>query len=119
MGEANKQLKHQYAHKLHNQYYVAIAHSVLQTSDHTESFTWFHGHLALTFGSHSKLGKISSWLTAIETTFSVTSEESQESQLSKEFPAKTEWDWLAGIKDKQPGDAKQVADPAFGAQISS
>ena len=32
-AEANEQLKHQYAHKLHDQYYTAIAHSVLQTSD--------------------------------------------------------------------------------------
>ena len=51
-AEANKQLKHQYAHKLHDQYYAAIAHSALQTSDHMESFTQFCGHLALIFGSH-------------------------------------------------------------------
>ena len=38
-AEANKQLKHQYGHKLHDQYNAAIAHSVLQTSIHTESFT--------------------------------------------------------------------------------
>ena len=38
-AEANEQLKHQYAHKLHDQYYAAIAHSALQTSDHMESFT--------------------------------------------------------------------------------
>ena len=31
-AEANKQLKHQYAHRLHDQYYTAIAHSALQTS---------------------------------------------------------------------------------------
>ena len=49
-AEANEQLKHQYAHKLHDQYYVAIAHSALQTYNHTESFTQFHGCLALTFG---------------------------------------------------------------------
>ena len=75
-AEADKQLKHQYAHKLHDQYYAAIAHSVVQTSNHRESFTQFHGHLALTFGSHSNLGKSSSWATAIETTFSMISEES-------------------------------------------
>ena len=57
-AEANKQLKYQYAHKLHDQYYAGIASSVLQTSDHMESFTQFHGHLALTFDSHSKLGKL-------------------------------------------------------------
>ena len=73
-AEANEQLKHQYAHKLHNQYYTATAHSALQTSDHTESFTKLCGHLALTFGSCNKLGKISSWATAIETTASMISE---------------------------------------------
>ena len=36
-AEANKQPKHQYAHKLHDQYYAVIAHSVLLTSDHTEN----------------------------------------------------------------------------------
>ena len=35
-AEANEQLKHQYAHKLYDQYYAGIAHSALQTSDHTE-----------------------------------------------------------------------------------
>ena len=73
-AEANEQLKHQYAHKLHAQYYAAIAHSALQTSNHMESFTQFHGHLALTFGSHNKLGRISSQATAIETTASTISE---------------------------------------------
>ena len=38
-AEANEQLKHQYAHKLHDQYYAAIAHSVLQTSNPMETFT--------------------------------------------------------------------------------
>ena len=42
-AEANEQLKHQYAHKLHDQYYAAIAHSALQTSDHMETFTQFCG----------------------------------------------------------------------------
>ena len=37
--EANEHLKNQYAHKLHDQYYAAIAHSVLQTSDPLETFT--------------------------------------------------------------------------------
>ena len=73
-AEANEQLKHQYAHKLHDQYYAAIAHSALQTSDPMETFTQFHGQLALTFGSCSKSGKISSWATAIETTASTISE---------------------------------------------
>ena len=42
-AEANEQLKHQYAHKLHDHYYRAIAHSVLQTSDPMETFTQFRG----------------------------------------------------------------------------
>ena len=82
-AEANKQLKYQYAHKLHDQYYAAIAHSALQTSDHMESFIQFDGHLAITFGNYSKLGKISSWATMIEPTSSVISEESWNSQLSE------------------------------------
>ena len=73
-AEANKQLKNQYAHKLHNQYYAAIAHSVLQTSDPSETFTQFQGRLALTFSSCSKSGKVSSWTAAIETTASMISE---------------------------------------------
>ena len=73
-AEANKQLKNQYAHKLHDQYYAAIAHSVLQTSDPSETFTQFWGRLALTFGSCSRSGKVSSWTAAIETTASMISE---------------------------------------------
>ena len=42
-AEANKQLKNQYAHKLHDQYYAVIAHSVLQTSNPSETFTQFQG----------------------------------------------------------------------------
>ena len=42
-AEANEQLKNQYAHKLHDQYYAAIARSVLQTSDPSETFTQFWG----------------------------------------------------------------------------
>ena len=74
-AEANEQLKHQYVHKLHDQYYAATAHSALQTSHHTESLTQFHGPLALTFGSCSKSGQISSWATTTETTSSMISEE--------------------------------------------
>ena len=55
--EANEQLRNQYAHKLHDQYYAVIPHSVLQTSDPSETFTQFWGRLALTFGSRSKSGK--------------------------------------------------------------
>ena len=42
-AEANEQLKNQYAHKLHNQYYAAIAWSMLQTSNPLETFTQFQG----------------------------------------------------------------------------
>ena len=76
-AEANEQLKSQYAHKLHDQYYAAIAHSVLQT------FTQFRGQLALTFGSRSRSGRVTSWTAAIETTASVISEVSWEPKLSK------------------------------------
>ena len=82
-AEANEQLKSQYAHKLHDQYYAAIARSVLQTSNLSETFTQFRGCLALTFGSWSRLGKVSSQTAAIETTASVISEVSQEPKLSK------------------------------------
>ena len=36
--DANEQLKSQYAYKLKDLYYTAIAHSMLQSSDDTESF---------------------------------------------------------------------------------
>ena len=82
-AEANEQLKNQYAHKLHDQYYAATAHSVLQISNPSKTFTQFWGHLALTFGSHSRLGKVSSWTAAIETTASMISEVAQQPKLSK------------------------------------
>ena len=82
-AEANEQLKHQYAHKLHDQCYTAIAPSALQTSDHTETFTQFRGRLALMFGSCSKSGKVSSQATAIETTATTISEVLWEPKLSK------------------------------------
>ena len=58
--DANEQLKHQYAHKLWDLYYVAIACSALQMSYSTQSCTQFHGHLAMTFGGRSKSGKTTS-----------------------------------------------------------
>ena len=73
-AEANEQLKNQYAHKLHDQYYAAIACSVLQTSDPSETFTQFWGCPALTFGNCGRLGKVSSQTAAIETTASMISE---------------------------------------------
>ena len=41
--EANQQFKAQFAHKLQDQYYAAMAHSALQSSLEEESFTKFHG----------------------------------------------------------------------------
>ena len=54
--DANEQLKKQYAHKLWDPYYMAIAHRTLEMSDRTESFTQSCGCLAMTFGGSSKLG---------------------------------------------------------------
>ena len=48
--DANEQLKSQYVHKLKDPYYAAIAHSMLQSSNDTESFTQFQGHLAMALG---------------------------------------------------------------------
>ena len=48
-AEANEQLKSQYAHKLHDQYYAAIAQSVLQTSDPSETFMQFLGSPGIDF----------------------------------------------------------------------
>ena len=48
--EANQNLKPQYAHKLWDQYYAAMAHSALQSSPEEESFTKFCGHLVTMFG---------------------------------------------------------------------
>ena len=39
--DANEQLRSQYAHKLKDPYYVAIACSMLQSSEDSESFTQF------------------------------------------------------------------------------
>ena len=89
-AEANEQLKNQYAHRLHDQYYTAIACSVLQTSDPSETFTRFRGRLALTFGSCSRLGKVSSQTAAIETTASMISEVAREPKLSKKLLTKAE-----------------------------
>ena len=118
-AEANEQLKHQYAHKLHDQYYVAFACSGLQTSDHMESFTQFCGHLALTFGSCSKFSKISSLAATIETTSSMISEESQELQLSKIMPNTDKTGSISRHKNKLSGSSKQKAAPAFRTLISS
>ena len=87
-AETNEQLKSQYAHKLHDQYYAAIVCSVLQTSDPSETFTQFRGRLALTFGSRSQSGRVSSQTAVIETTASVISEVSQGAQAVEELLTK-------------------------------
>ena len=81
--DANEQLKSQFAHKLKDQYYAAIARSMLQSSGHSETFTQFRGHLAMMFGGRSKSGRTSSHTSAIETSSYVISEEAGERRLSK------------------------------------
>ena len=43
--DANEQLKSQFAHKLKDPYYAAIARSMLQSLENSESFTQFWGHV--------------------------------------------------------------------------
>ena len=81
--DANEQLKSQYVHKLKDPYYAAIAHSMLQSLDDSESFTQFQGCLAMTFGGQSRLGKTSSHTATIEASSCVISEETGEHRLSK------------------------------------
>ena len=54
-----------------------------KTSNPSETFTQFRGRLALTFGSQSRSGRVSSRTAAIETTASVISQVSREPKLSK------------------------------------
>ena len=56
---------------------------MLQPSDSTESFTQFQGHLAMTFGGHSRLGKAGFHTAAAEVSSCVISEEAGEYGLSK------------------------------------
>ena len=81
--DANEQLKSQYAHKLKDPYYAAIARSMLQSLGDSESFTQFQGHLAMMFGGQSRLGKTSSHTATIEASSCVISEETRECRLSK------------------------------------
>ena len=81
--DANEQLKSQFTHKLKDPYYAVIARSMLQSSENSESFTQFWGHLAMMFGGRSKLGKTSSHTASIETSSYVISEEAGEHRLSK------------------------------------
>ena len=81
--DANEQLKSQFVHKLKDPYYAAIARSMLQSLEDTESFTQFWGCLAMMFGGRSKLGKTSSHTAAIETSSYIASEETGECRLLK------------------------------------
>ena len=83
--DANEQLKCQFVHKLKDPYYAAIARSMLQSSENSESFTEFWGHLAMTFGGRSKSGKTSSHTAAIETSSYVISEEAGERRQFEEL----------------------------------
>ena len=81
--DANEQLKSQFTHKLKDPYYAAIARRMLQSSEHSESFTQFWGHLAMMVGGRSKSGKTSSHTAVIETSSYAISEEAGEHKLSK------------------------------------
>ena len=81
--DANEQLKSQYAHKLKDPYYATIACSMLQSLDDTESFTQFQGHLTMTFGGQSRLGKTGSHTATVEVSSCIISEETGEHRLSK------------------------------------
>ena len=82
--EANQQLKAQYAHKLWDQYYAAMAHSALQSCPEDESFTKFRGCLVTMFGGSARQSRSSA---SSATTMSIDSEVNQigdlEDKLSK------------------------------------
>ena len=52
-------LKAQYVHKLWDPFYVAMAHSALQSPLQGETFTRFQGHLATMFGGHMRQNRSS------------------------------------------------------------
>ena len=83
--EANQLLKAQYAHKLQDQYYVAMAHSALQSSPEEESFMQFRGCLVTMFGGHSRQSQssASSATTSLNIETSVSSIKETEGKLSK------------------------------------
>ena len=81
-AEANEQ----YVHRLCDQYYAAIAHSALWTSDPMKVSPSSMVAWALTFSSHSKSGKMSTQTTSIEASSLAISEKSQEPKLSKKTP---------------------------------
>ena len=79
--EANQQLKAQYAHKLWDQYYAAMACSALQSSLEEESFTKFWGQLVTMFGGCAKQSQSSATTTSIDSNVHLINE--TEGKLSK------------------------------------
>ena len=65
--EHNQQIKVQYAHKLWDQYYAAMAHSALQSFPEEESFTKFWGHLVTMFSGHARQSQSSAASASIDT----------------------------------------------------
>ena len=78
--EVNQQLKAQYAHKLWDPYYVAMAHSTMQSSTEEETFTRFHGCLVTMFDGHGRQSKSSATSSGIDIEVS-----SLENKLSKKI----------------------------------
>ena len=81
--DANEQLKSQYAHKLKDLYYAAIAHNMLQSLDDTESFMQFRGCLTMTFGGQIRSRKTGSHTATVEASSYVISKEVGECRLSR------------------------------------
>ena len=83
--DANEQLKSQSVHKLKDPCYAVIVRSMLQSSEDSESFTKFWGHLVMMFGGRTKLDKTRSHTAAIETSSYVISKEAGGVQAVKKF----------------------------------
>ena len=79
--EANNQLKAQYAYKIQDPYYAAMACSALQSSPEEETFTRFWGCLVTMFGGHARHSKFSVTSKGIDTEVNQISD--LESKLSK------------------------------------
>ena len=53
-------------HKLWDTYYVAMAHSAMQSSPEEETFTRFQGHLVTMFGGCMRQSKVSATSSGID-----------------------------------------------------
>ena len=85
--EANEQLKQQYVHKLKDSYYTPIAHNSSKCLD-MESFTQFHGWLAMTFIGHNRLGKTTNHRTAVDVSLAANNAISRGGTITvQKFPA--------------------------------